>query len=64
MHVASISNEIFLIVKNENKQYTAVDCQRMVSIIKYISNNLDEQISLKKIAGVACKTKQSFGSFF
>lgn len=49
MHVASISNEIFLILKNKNKQYTAVDCERMVNVIKYVSNNLDEQISFKKI---------------
>ena len=64
MLAVSISEENIFIVKNEIKQYAVFDYDRLGEVTNYVKANLDEQISLKQIAGIACMTKQSFCRFF
>jgi transcriptional regulator GlxA family with amidase domain len=61
MHIVSISQEEKFI---EKKQSVQAGCNRMEKVVEYVIANLDEQISLKKIAGIACMTEQSFCRFF
>jgi transcriptional regulator GlxA family with amidase domain len=64
MNIVSVFEKHFIIVKSENKKFTTADCERLLNIHEFVKANLDEQISLKQIAGIACMTKQSFCRFF
>ncbi len=64
MHIASILNVNIFVLQNEEKQSSPFDCERLLNVIKYINSNLDEQITLTQIAGIACMTEQSFCRFF
>ena len=46
------------------RQYTAVNSQRIDTVLKYISDNYTQYISLKDVADVACMTTNSFCRFF
>lgn len=61
IYIASIS---LLKISSEEKQSAQTDCERMVKVIGYVKANLDEVISLKQVAAIACMTEQSFCRFF
>ena len=46
------------------RQYASENSQRIDSVIKYISDNYSNSITLNDVAGVACMTTNSFCRFF
>jgi len=63
MHQISISSEKSYIL-NEGPAAAPGHSDRMNDVIEYININLDEQVSLKQVADVACLTVPSFCRFF
>ncbi len=64
MHLISISKDKKFIVNNENNKFDQFDSDRLIDVIKFVKANLDEHISLKQVAEIACMTEQSFCRFF
>lgn len=64
MHLISISEDKSYIVNNENNKFERFDSDRLIDVIKFVKANLDEHISLKQVADIACMTEQSFCRFF
>lgn len=48
----------------EDTKITCFEHDRLKAVMNYLEDNLDEQISLKRIAGIACMTEQSFCRYF
>ena len=63
MHLISVSEEKNYIL-NEDHISAPGNSDRMNDVIEFIKNNINEQISLKQVAGVACLTVPSFCRFF
>ena len=63
MQPQPISDDMIFTKKIDNKKIVCCD-DRLAKAIKYVTNNIDEPISLKHIAGIACMTEQSFCRFF
>jgi AraC-like DNA-binding protein len=64
MHLISISSEKCLIINKDYEAVGATQSDRLVNVIKFIKDNLHEQITLSQVADVACMTIQSFCRFF
>ena len=65
MNLISVSNEKEFIVNNyESDRYDDLYPDRLVDVIKYLKENLHEQITLRQVADIACMTEQSFCRFF
>ena len=64
MHLISVSTEKEFIVNNEPDHYDDLYPDRLVNVIKFVKENLHEQISLRQVADIACMTEQSFSRFF
>lgn len=64
MHLISISDDKSFIVNNENNKFNGLNSDRLIDVIKFVKANLDEHISLKQVAEIACMTEQSFCRFF
>lgn len=64
MHLISISSEKSFITSNEVDEHNARNSDRLIDVIKFIKNNLHEQISLKQVADIACMTEQSLCRYF
>jgi len=64
MHLISVSTEKEFIVNNEPDHYDDLYPDRLVDVIKFVKENLHEQISLRQVADIACMTEQSFSRFF
>ncbi|SIN81125.1 helix-turn-helix domain-containing protein [Chitinophaga niabensis] len=64
MHLISSSEEKEYIVHNETDHYDDLYPDRIVDVIKFVKENLHEQITLRQVADVACMTEQSFCRFF
>ncbi|MEO7960565.1 MAG: AraC family transcriptional regulator [Ginsengibacter sp.] len=63
LHILSVSTEkTYVLNENVSNLHTVTD--RMNNIIDYIKKNLNEQITLEQVAGVACLTVPSFCRFF
>lgn len=64
MNLISISPEKIFIVNNEPDHYDELYPDRLIDVIKFLKQNLQEQISLRQVADIACMTAQSFCRFF
>lgn len=64
MNLISTSKDNIFIDNNENNKFDRFDSDRMIDVIKFVKANLDEHISLKQVAEIACMTEQSFCRFF
>ncbi len=64
MHLISISEDKSYIVNDENNIFDRFDSDRLIDVIKFVKANLDQRISLKQVAEIACMTEQSFCRFF
>jgi AraC-like DNA-binding protein len=64
MNLISTSSERSFIINKElgdsDQQYS----DRLIEVIKFIKENLHNQISLKQVSEIACMTEQSFCRFF
>lgn len=64
MNLISTSKERSFIINKElgdsDQQYS----DRLIEVIKFIKENLHNQISLKQVSEIACMTEQSFCRFF
>lgn len=64
MHLISISDDKSFIVNNENNKFNGLNSDRLIDVIKFVKANLEDHISLKQVAQIACMTEQSFCRFF
>ncbi|MHB1178973.1 MAG: AraC family transcriptional regulator [Daejeonella sp.] len=64
MHLISISEERNFIHNSELDAPTGLNSDRLIDVIKFIKENIQQPISLKKVAEVACMTLPSFCRFF
>ena len=64
LNLISTSEDNSSIDNNENNKFGRFDSDRLIDVIKFVQANLDEHISLKQVAEIACMTEQSFCRFF
>jgi AraC-like DNA-binding protein len=64
MHLISVSEERSYINNKQNGNTDLHYSDRLIAVIRYIKENLQNTISLKQVAGIACMTEQSFCRFF
>ncbi len=64
MNMISTSPEKSFIVNDEPDHYDDLYPDRLIDVIKFIKDNLHEQITLRQVADIACMTEQSFCRFF
>jgi AraC-like DNA-binding protein len=64
MHLISISPDTRFIVNKESADDETLYSDRLIEVINYLKENLQEPISLKQVAEIACMTEQSFCRFF
>ncbi len=64
MHIISVSDDRKFIVEKEISAADANNSDRLITVIKYIKENLGSPISLKDVADIACMTMPSFCRFF
>jgi AraC-like DNA-binding protein len=64
MHLISTSPDKSFIVNNEQDHYDDLYPDRLIDVLKFIKENLHEQITLRQVADIACMTEQSFCRFF
>ncbi len=65
VHLISVTEEKDFIIANNGKslkggQYS----DRLIAVLKYIENNLHDQITLEEVSDLACMSKHSFCRFF
>ncbi|HRE51423.1 MAG TPA: cupin domain-containing protein [Flavitalea sp.] len=64
MHLISTSQHKSFIVNKEIEGPGSHYSDRLIDVIKFIKDNLHNQVSLKQVAAIACMTEQSFCRFF
>lgn len=64
LNIISVSNDKYCILNNGVSKNDSFESDRLVDVIKFVQANLDEHITLRKIAEIACMTEQSFCRFF
>lgn len=64
LHLISISQERSFIINKELEETEPQYSDRLIEVIKFIKENLHNQISLKQVSEIACMTEQSFCRFF
>ncbi|WP_262492979.1 helix-turn-helix domain-containing protein [Mucilaginibacter pineti] len=64
MNLISTSQEKSFIVVDENDSSNDLYPDRLLNVIKFIKDNLHQQISLQQVADIACMTEPSFCRFF
>jgi len=64
MHIISTSQHKSFIVNKEIESPESQYSDRLICVIKFIKDNLQNQLSLKQVAAIACMTEQSFCRFF
>ncbi len=64
MNMISISEERSFIINKEIGEADPQYSDRLIEVIKFIKDNLHNQISLKQVSEIACMTEQSFCRFF
>lgn len=60
----SVTDDISMLSSTDMRQYTEESSHRIDVVLKYISDNYSEDISLKDIADIACMTTNSFCRYF
>jgi AraC-like DNA-binding protein len=64
LNIISVSNDKYCILNNGVSKNDSFESDRLVDVIKFVQANLDEHITLRKVAEIACMTEQSFCRFF
>jgi AraC-like DNA-binding protein len=64
MNLISISPEKNFIIKKDLKKPVGNHSDRLITVLNYMKDNLQEQISVQQVASVACMTVPSFCRFF
>jgi transcriptional regulator GlxA family with amidase domain len=64
MNLISTSQEKSFITDDETDQYDQLYPDRLNNVIKFIKDNLHQQIALQRVADIACMTEPSFCRFF
>lgn len=64
MHMISESTEKSYIINKEIEDKDPQYSDRLIEVIKFIKENLHNQISLRQVSEIACMTEQSFCRFF
>ncbi|TCC94680.1 helix-turn-helix transcriptional regulator [Pedobacter hiemivivus] len=64
MNLILVSEEKNFIVTDESDHYDDLYPDRLVNVIKFIKDNLHNQITLHQVADIACMTEQRFCRFF
>lgn len=60
----SVSEDKTILSSTDMRQYTTDHSQRIDQVLKYISNNYPNEISLQDVSDIACMTTNSFCRFF
>lgn len=60
----SFSKDKKVLSSTDMRQFTTVNSQRIDTVLKFISDNYPNYISLKDVADIACMTTNSFCRFF
>lgn len=60
----SVTDDKTILSTSDMRQYTSDNSQRIDSILKYISLNYENEITLNDVSEVACMTTNSFCRFF
>lgn len=64
LNILSVSNDKHYILNKLSTSDGKLESDRLVEVIKFVNTHLEEQITLKKVAEIACMTEQSFCRFF
>ncbi len=64
MHLIAMSEDKLFIINKEIEDNDSQYSDRLIKVIKYIKENLHNQISLRQVSEIACMTEQSFCRFF
>lgn len=64
MHLISISEERSYVINKQTEAINPPYSDRLIAVIRYIKENLQNPISLKQVADIAFMTEQSFCRFF
>lgn len=64
MNLISVSSEKALIIKKDIRKPVGNHSDRLITVINFMKENLQEQITLQQIAGLACMTVPSFCRYF
>jgi AraC-like DNA-binding protein len=64
MHLISVSEDKSFIINKEIEDNDSQYSDRLIKVIKFIKENLHNQISLRQVSEIACMTEQSFCRFF
>ena len=64
MHQISLSSESSFIINKEIQENDPQYSDRLIQVIKFIKENLHNQISLRQVSEIACMTEQRFCRFF
>lgn len=64
MHLISTTTERDFIISNDVQENESHNSDRLIEVINFIKKNLQEPISLKQVADIACMTEQSFCRYF
>jgi len=64
MHLISVSEDKSFIINKEIEDKESQHSDRLIKVIKFIKENLHNQITLRQVSEIACMTEQSFCRFF
>ena len=64
LHRLSLTTDKEVLSSADMRQYTSEPVQRLDAVLKYISDNYANYVSLKDVADIACMTTNSFCRFF
>lgn len=64
LYQLSLTDDKKVLSSTDMRQYTTDNSERIDAVIKYISNNYSNYISLEDVSEVACMTANSFCRFF
>jgi len=64
MHLIATTSERNFIISSDMQENETHNSDRLIDVINFIKKNLQEPISLKQVADIACMTEQSFCRYF
>jgi AraC-like DNA-binding protein len=64
MDIISVSDEKSCIVNDDSDHYDDLYPDRLVNVIKFIKDNLHDELTLRQVSDIACMTEQSFCRYF
>lgn len=64
LHTLSLTEDREILSSTDMRQYTSENSDKIDTVLKYISDNYSNNISLEDISNIACMTTNSFCRFF